>query len=417
MKDKLNQVAEFFRLYYDKILLGFTLLLLIGTLFVAMTTQKGHKAAIEAKSKDMKLTKTAVEILTESDFDIKVKFAPARMWMEDFTNHKNDLDGGFAQPAYYVFPVNADSDESHVLHRDTKINPWTAFDQTIEGDIGTEPPEEDDTDAGGLADDLEKLLGLNIHDPADDIGDFDGDMFSNREEQSFCYRNDKASLEERVQYIQDPGMHPPLATAEHERLRFRGAKRDRLPFTLKRVATNGFGEDDRDKWEIHFSVGKRSPVVKLGDMIPGTKYKLVGAEFREAPDAKNPGIQRETSIATVQKSGSSEIITCNLKKSAYGLAKVVKLSFYYGEGPKSIIVREEETFKLKDLAGNEESYRLTARQDGDKVDYFALHEFGTFAIKPLSSKEEHLKLMEILQNVGAPSPQLEYRGDGPPLPY
>lgn len=381
MKDKLQAVLEGAKLYYDKLLLGFSLLLLIAVLVFAMVTRTGHRETITQAREEFRPPKTLVEAYGEKTFAFNVAYPKGDLWAQDFTDHNNQPDGGFGQPGYFVYPLD---DDPHILHRSTKLNPWTG--ENAENTEVDEPEDErEDTDAGGLPDEVEEQFDLNIQDPADDTGDIDGDGFTNLEE-----HRAKTAMD-------DPGSHGLLASKGI--LRLTGAKADRLPFLLKKVSKAGYSDQDKDKWDIQFvgKIPKGWASIKIGQMIPRTPYRLVDAAFKQIADPRNPGIFKEASTATVKREGSDQPIICELNRPVIGPNKILRLNVYYGRDVSSVIVREHETFSIKDLAGNEEQYRLTPEGAGGRVTYYAESGNERFEIRPIG-KEEHTQLRQKLLN-------------------
>ena len=392
----LGNLGGFLKQNYDKVLLGVMLVLMAGGLLYASNVvktartviseaeQKVDKSVPDAKVQDLdKGVFTAVVAFDgERNYDFQIgkswkageeKAKPdqrGRPWLLAFEEQLRtnlplippELQSEQAPlvPRSIVDPpilVYSKDESRHLLHADTMENPYTGAPQACDVEQWVYVLGQKDTDQDGIPDSKEKEFGLDPNSEDDANCDVDGDGFSNL---------DEFTWDETGATITDASAHPP--TVNH--LRFYNADTRRLRILLKGINMNNSPTDNR-RWQLRLQVpNPRNPrsmasvSTRVGGQIPGTKFRVINAEYREAR-AGGGGSGVEKSTIQIQE-GKNEPITLQLNTPPR-TNQILKVYFVHLETQKRSTALLNVPTELETPSGGKETFIVTQDETGTKL--------------------------------------------------
>lgn len=346
----LRKILDFLIKFADKIILGILLLILASVLMLQTEELKRTQSAVDKADEDLqrKLPTNKLDPIDESILYIETEIDRSLIWNENYG------EGTLIDPGNYVYAMDG---SPYILHLTTRKNPFTGKPDLPGGSQGagsaaTTPALRNgpaggsvDTDNDGIPDDIEDNAGLNKNDSRDALQDKDNDGFDNLEEHV------------RKTNLADPTSRPRLAT----HLRFLKKVRAKLDVQLKKVNMNN-EPDDKEKWdiEVKYKSGSRwkSSFLKINQMIPSTKYKIVDAVYMEKVENKIPV---EVSELTLENQ-EGETIILPRNKVAYEGEPVYEL-IYMAKKPAKLKTKIGGNITLEDFLGKKEEYTLTSETE------------------------------------------------------
>lgn len=367
----LNKTIEFLNRYYDKILLGITLLALSLVLLMETKSLSETRRKVKDADKDWNKSNKVIDPIQAADFDTKIDLDKDVPWERGFG------EGTLFDPGEYVYSVDG---SPYLLHLSTVKNPYTGKLDLQGGDsvplseVGNSQSSTD-MDGDGIPDLIEDKYGLNKRNAGDALLDKDYDGFNNLDE--FSYKTE----------INDPTSRPRLVRG----LRF--LKRVRIPLQvkLKKINTNNDPEN-KESWDIMVNYTSRnrwkSDFLKLGDVIPDHGYRILDAEYDVVLRQKIP---TDKSHIIVQKE-NEDPIKLQRNQQAYSGEALYELLYLLKNKPQKITVKSGKNFALDDLHGQREVYRLVKVDDEiiveliDNGDQFEIGRYSE-SDKKLLSKE------------------------------
>ena len=366
----LNRVLNFLNRYYDKVILGVVLLLISFVLLAQIRSLNKTRKEVQDADKDWNKSKKALAPVEISDIESGIDLTQSVLWEEAFG------EGSLFDPGKYVFSGDG---SPYLLHVSTIKNPYTGAIQpsanSKASSAGSASAKNDsDLDDDSIPDIIEDKYGLNKHDPNDAKLDKDRDGFSNREE--FTHKTD----------IGDPESRPKLIN----RLRFLKKSRTPLEITLKKVNMNNQPEDKKS-WDIMINYKShnrwKSDFLKIGDLIPEHRYRIIDAEYHEVI---RENIPVEQSKIIIEK-GDEAPITLHRNRPGFSGEIVYELLYLFTSKPLKITTKLDKEFPLEDLKGQKELYRLVEDQE-DELIVESIETEERFEVSRVTSSDKKLYL-------------------------
>ncbi len=351
----MHLIGNFFKNYYDKIILGILLIIFAIVLVCQTKDLQKTQEAVNKSDQDLqaKLPTNEIESVPDELLAIQLEPDPKQLWKKGFG------EGSLVHPGKFVHSLDG---SPYLLHRTTKRSPFTEKSNLLAESANSDMSDSDDSDSDGIPDFVETQKGLDKKEAGDARLDLDGDGFSNIEEYN------------RETDLSDSESRPKLIT----RLRFLKRVRQSINARLKKINTNN-QPDDKSNWDIHVSYksGKKwkSDFLRIGKEIQKSGgYVIKDAQYTEKLNDK---ITVADSSITIQK-GNEEPITLLPKKRAYAHNDFYEFVYIYNKRASKIKIMLNEAIPLKDSNGNEEIYKIVsvgknqtiAREVGsEEVDY------------------------------------------------
>ncbi len=262
---------DFIAKNYEKMVLGFCLLLLIGSiLLVSGFISRDRENLKKVIATDQQLVKSGgkdIETYTKDQFDAEKNLSDRRRFFAVLAPSRDkragidDPKGSLLEPSRYIHCINGEC--TYLLSLYESKCPFCGEEQPA---LGKDAAEGEDSDGDGIPDDVEmKYAFLDPQNPMDAKMDYDMDGFSNLEE----YRA-KTPMD-------NPAEFPALGIL----LRTRRVFQQNLPIGLRMVDTNN--KTEKEKWDIMMFVmdpktGKpRNSVQALNNVFQG--YRIVDVGF------------------------------------------------------------------------------------------------------------------------------------------
>ena len=339
----LNIGLDFFNRYYDKILLGTVLLVLTFVLLVQTKSLSETRIRVKDAEKDWNKSSKIIEPIEASKFEARVDVDRHISWDKSYG------EGSLFDPGEYVYSVDG---SPYLLHMSTITNPYTGR-PDVEKSVSATAVNTDsaqggiDSDGDGIPDTVEDKSGLNKRDGGDAVLDKDHDGFTNLEE--FSYETE----------VNDPTSRPRLI----RKVRFFRKYRNPLEVMLKKVNTNNDFENKKN-WDIMIKYKSQSrwktDFLKIGDVIPEYGYRIIDAEYREVIKENIP---TERSQISLEKNGQDPIVLVR-NRPAFTGDEYYELLYLLKSKPLKITLQADKQFKLRDLHGKTEIYKLVSSDSG-----------------------------------------------------
>jgi hypothetical protein len=257
--------VDIFIKHYEKVVLGFFLLLLLLSGVLVLGAFDRSKKELEQKKQEAVSKAKGGSILPTLDparFTAEENLRDTRKTLAIVNTAKDDPKGSLIVPNRYVKCFSEKCNYLLALSSDT-----CPFCDTKQLELGKDSEEGDDTDGDGIPDLVEQKYPAFLHylNPQDARQDYDNDGFLNIEE----YRAQTA--------MDDPDVFPPLGNLVRCIKTFRRP----LPLQLRNVDT--YNSTDKAKWEIalnYFDVRtqrQRSRTLLIGESF--MDFKLLDAGF------------------------------------------------------------------------------------------------------------------------------------------
>lgn len=352
--------------FYDKLILGALLLVLIGVLTIQSCSLNDTRNAVKQADTEMEadFSSKLVTALDEQAFHVDIGKDDSRMWNTGFVD-SNDFEvdeqlvkyhplypitamapgrymysmSGKPFLMYYGMPVNTTTQEPEIPFT---VVPPPSEDENAEGGpkvllVGA------DSDKDGMPDKWEKDFGFDPNDPHDAKDDPDNDQFSNHEE--FTSSTDPTNQK----------AYPLLVT----RLRWTKKKIKALPFILQTVVPHP--QDDKRNWQIHMKVGGTTRIHKLGQNIHETGYKLVEVHYEEIERVDEHNIKHKRRVCEIQvQRENGDLIRMYPNKRVPESEPAYQFVLFYNKKPfKPFSVKKNVEFELKARNGRIEKYKIT----------------------------------------------------------
>ncbi len=372
----LRIIGNFFKNFYDKIVLG--ILLIVFAIVLVSQTKDLQKTqeAVNKGDQDLQAKLPTNEIEGVSEKILKVQLEPdqEQLWQ------KYHGEGSLVHPGKYVHSLDG---SPYLLHRTTKRSPFTGKSNLLaesanselsdSNDSSSKDDENKDSDSDGIPDLVETQKGLDKKEPGDAMLDLDGDGFSNIEE----YKSETD--------LSDAGSRPKLVTC----LRYLRKVRQSVNIKLKKINTNN-QPDDKSSWDMHVSYksGKRwkSDFLKIGSEIQQSDgYVIKDAQYSENFENK---IAVVDSSITIQKE-NEEPITLLPNKRAYAHKDYYEFVYIYDKKATKIKIILEEQIPLEDANGNQEIYKVVNINKGQATAKEVGFDDKVYDIKKYSSDEKN----------------------------
>ncbi|HOG49132.1 MAG TPA: hypothetical protein PKY10_00940 [Lentisphaeria bacterium] len=245
---------EFLLRHYEKMIMGLTLLCLLGGIFLVMVmfgetrdklNEEWQLAQNQANGGGL------VELLDPSAFSAEASLTDTRKILAINAQSREDRKGSLLEPNRYIKCSKPDC--MYLISLSSATCPFCS---TTQPELGKDAAEGDDSDNDGMPDLFEQRYAfLNPYNPADATQDYDNDGFLNVEE----YR---AGTQ-----LDDPDSFPPLGNL----LRFVKIFRRPLPIVLRSVDEGR--SDDKSKWDVSVNVWDNTRrrnvtrTIRVGDKI------------------------------------------------------------------------------------------------------------------------------------------------------
>jgi hypothetical protein len=357
--------VDFLKKFYDKLILGTLLLVLIGVMTIQSCSMKETRFAVEQADSEMEadFSSKIVAVLDKEAFHVDIGKDDSRMWDTGFVDGDDfEVDQQLAKyhplyritamaPGrymysmsgkpflmYYGMPVNTTTQEPEI--------PFTVVPPPEGADNGDDGPSVlllgADSDNDGMTDKWEKNFGFDPNDPSDAKRDLDKDQFSNHEE--FISSTDPT----------DQKSYPLLVT----RLRWTKKKTKALPFILQTVVPHP--PDDKRNWQIHMNVGGTTRIHRLGQNVHETEYKLVEVHYEERERIDEHNIKRKRRVFEIQvQRENGNPIRMHPNKRVPESEPAYQLVMFYNKPFKPFLVKKNVEFELKARNGRIEKYKVT----------------------------------------------------------
>lgn len=264
---------NFFRAYYDKIIVVVVLIALLLSLAILIQMSSTQRAMEEKFTNGLNALRPKFEFAQETD--------PALF---------NATMAKLTTP--YVIPAKGNS----LLVAGERVScvncllPIPMSADVCEYCQAEQPPEDGtkggwDSDGDTMTDDWERKYGLNPVDPSDAHGDLDGDLFTNLEE--FLAGTDPT----------DPDSHPPRV----DYLRVDKVEVIPFPYVLSSRQMTGTSYS----FQVNEAQGNRSYFVKIGDEIGASGYKAI-SHTNKLTIIKRPGVPDTKSEVPILRVSNGE---------------------------------------------------------------------------------------------------------------
>ncbi len=303
---------ELLRRHYEKIILGFFLVLVLGGSGYRLADLRRVRLELEQYRANSKTLKSAtvgdmIKPLDPKQFRAELAvFDTKRLeWKAD-----NEPGGGdLMNPRQYMRCANPEC-PYYILY-DMDVCPYCHTKQGEKKKKGVSSG--DDMDRDGIPDEFEKkykALDPNVSTDAD--RDSDGDWFSNRQE----YEADTSP--------DDPKSHPPYA----EKLRFLGTIRKPLDIMFTRLIRND--PNDPKSWDLFLRVRKggrwKNRIRRIGESAGD--YKILDVRYKSKKvfqKATNTEVTKDVSEVVLQK-GNEEPITLVRNETTFEKGIIVRFA-------------------------------------------------------------------------------------------
>lgn len=333
---------EFIKKFYDKMILGGLLVVLICVMTIQSCSLKQTRADVEDADRvlDEEFSKDMVKPLDSSKLQIDIEKKDDQLWHPGY----NDGTSSF-QPGQYILSMHG---EGCLVYEGDTENYFSGRSEIAtvvidrEGEPGDEPgdgPISGDADNDRIPDDIEVENGLDPNNPLDASGDLDNDQFSNLEEYQAKTK------------IGNNKSRPLLIT----RARWMKTVVKHLPFRLRTVVP--YPPEDKRSWEIHIDVDGKTRFHRLEETIKGTQYKIIGVHFEEKTVSQGgTKIKKNVSEIEIQK-GDDEPIRMRMKQPVSEKDPKFQLGFFYKPYSK-FLAEAGKPFDLVDSRRRKESYTI-----------------------------------------------------------
>ena len=378
--------------FYDKLILGILLLVLIGVMTIQSCSMKETRFAVEQADTEMEadFSSKIITVLDKEAFHVDIGKDDSRMWDTGFVDG-DDFEVDKQLVKYHpLYPITAMapgrymysmSGKPFLMYYGMPVNTTT---QEPEIPFAVVPPPDDDdddddgpnvlvvgadSDNDGMPDKWEKDFGFDPNDPRDAKGDLDKDLFSNHEE--FTSSTNPES----------PKSYPLLVT----RLRWTKKKTTPLPFILQTVVP--YPPDDKRNWQIHMNVGGTTRIHKLGQNVYETEYKLVEVHYEELEWTDEHNIKRKQRLLEIQvQRENGDPIRMHPNKRVPESEPAYQFVLLYDKKPfKQFLVKKNVEFELKSRSGRIEKYKIT---DESKRKLTVEGKSGRYVIRRYNSEDQ-----------------------------
>jgi hypothetical protein len=392
--NRLGNLGAFLKQNYDKVLLGIMLILMAVGLWYASNVVKTARGIIKENEEKVgdSVPDAMVQDIDKAVFNAVVKYeedreydyligktwkpgtdkpnpdSRRRPWLPAFeeqvatnlplipaefqTSDLSIVSRSMVDPTLIVYTKEQ---SKHLVHADTIENPFTGQIQRCDVDRWILWLGKKDSDEDGIPDAKEKEAGLDPNSYRDAECDVDGDGFSNLDE----YEWDDTGAA-----IGDPAVHPPSV----KRLRFIRTQTERLRVILKGINMNNAPTNNR-AWQMHLQVynsqRRRMADVfaRLGGQIPGTRFRITNAEYRENRQGPAGGVEK--SEIQIQE-GQNDPITLQLDQ-APRTNRILRVQLIHLATRQQSVAVLNSPVVLKTPSGSEESYIITQDETGARI--------------------------------------------------
>lgn len=368
---------DFLAKHYEKLVLGFSLLLLIGGILLVANSIGTRQLEFKNVFEDAQRKVNGNNLLPPIDATVFVR--PEEVLYDQRVNFAFAgsptlaAKGSLLEPKRYIFCKNQKCE--FFLPFNTDDCPLC---RTKQEPVGKEPEPGDDTDADGIPDIVEnKYDFLHYLDPDDARLDYDNDGFLNVEEYTH-----KTALDDADDF-------PPLAVI----LRRLQVYKRSIPFKLR--AVRKLDTTVKEDWKLEFvalnNARLNPPTYKLGESVAGYKITTVNDEGTEvvvnAPTGETYAMRRDAVVNEEQTSARMVFLYSRQREHYIGLLR------------RSLIDRRiGEEFELKKQKGEtmySEFYRLLPVKENDVISVALLDAAGgavqkEFEVPILDSKKDFL---------------------------
>lgn len=311
-----QEKRNFFRVYYDKIIVVVVLIALLLSLAILIRMSSTQREMEERFKIGLNTLSAKFEFAEETD-----------------ATQFNATMAKLVNP--YVIPAEGAS-LLVAAERVSCVNVKCMQPIPIDADVCkyclTEQPPEDGTEGGwdsdgdGMVDEWESKYGLNPVDPSDASGDLDGDFFTNLEE--FRAGTDPT----------DPKSRPPLLDF------LMVDKIDAIPFPYVLRSRILAGASSSYTFSVNEILGNRTYFVKIGDEINASGYKAISHTNKMAI-IKRPGVpDRKAEVPILRVSNGEESL--DLQQGEQSLWNSFKVTFVCDKinGFEPIEVNNDDSF-------------------------------------------------------------------------